>query len=350
MKYEAQLATALSLLPAAKNILILLSNNPSVDHLASGLALYLSLQQAGKNPAIVTEGVIKVGHTNLFGVGDIQNKLPSGSGGDFIITLGGVVDSNGKIPAVEKMDYFPAGNDLNLVFKVLPGQKFEPTSITPHVEGGSFDLIFTIGVSSLENLGSLYGNNQQFFSGKQIINLDNQPANTQFGAVNIVDVNCSLSEVLTQVMSDLHLSIDGDIATNLLTGIFTITNNLQTGNITADTYESVALAVRAGGQKPLIASPTAQIQPVPVMESVSTQPVSQPGFDLSKVFQIPSTPIAESADNFTMPPVVSSSVEQKTDFQPSPEETPMGEGVENASPEADWLTPKIFKGGKGSLN
>lgn len=320
MKYEAHLAQVNNFLPQAKNILIALPKNPTIDHLASGLALYLSLAQAGRSPVVATEGIIRVGHTSLFGVGQIQSKIPQGSGGDFVITLGGVVDADGRVPAVEKMDYFPIGSDLNLVFKVLPGQKFEPTSITPRYEGGGFDLIFAIGALNLEDLGSIYSENQAIFAGNKIINIVNQGQGSQFGATNIVDPTASsICEMMAQILPDLHLPIDGDIATNLLTGIFTATDSLQTGNVSGDTYEAVALAVRSGGIKPTISA--------------------QEGFDLNKIFQAPTIP---PTDNFTMPPVV-------TPNQPSPEEVPTREGVETITPEVDWLTPKIFKGSKGSL-
>lgn len=329
MKYQSELSQVQQLLPNAQIILIALPSDADIDVLASGLALFLSLEQANKKVTIATEGVIKVGHTHLFGVGKIQNKLPQLSGGDFIITLGGVATPDGKVPAVEKMDYFPTGTDLNLVFKVVPGQKFEPTHLTPKFSSGGFDLIFILGALTLQSLGSIYTNNSQAFSGVHIININNRQE-TPFGTTNIIDAQVSsMSEIVAQVLPTLGLPLAGDIATNILNGIFEVTNNLSVGNIGADTYEVVALSLRNGGQKP--ASTVAQ--PSPVASPVVTAPV-----DLSKIFN---TPVNPASDNFIVPPVVSS-------VQPvAQEEMPIGEGVETINPEADWLTPKIFKGGKG---
>lgn len=329
MKYDSALNELKQLLPSTQSILIALPKNSDVDILAAGLALYLSLTQAGKDAKIVTEEVIKVSHTNLFGVDKIQGSLPASNSGDFVITLGGVATPDGKVPTAEKMDYYTTGSDLNLVVRVLPGQKFEPTSVTPHYEGGGFGLIFVLGAQNLDNLGAIYSSNQQLFTNGQIINLDNKAANNQFGKTNILDTQASsLCEIVGQILPDLSLPLQGDIATNLLTGIFASTNNLQNGSVGADTYEVVAQAVRAGGQKPSL------------VEAQPTNPVTaEPGFDLSKIFQAPVTPQPDISEAFPVPPVVST--------QPSPEETPMGEGVETASPEADWLTPKIFKGKSG---
>lgn len=330
MKYDAQLSEVQKILPTAKNILIALPQQPTVDNLAAGLALLLSLKQANKEVSISTEGTITVGHTNLFGVGQIKDRLPELSGGDFVITLSGVV-LDGKVPAVEKMDYFPEGSDLNLVFKVLPGQKFQPTQITPHYSGGNFDLIFVLGANDLSNLGTLYAGHEQVFANTHLVNIDNKQTNTNFGQTKIVDCAASsLSEMISQILPSLGLSHEGDIATNILSGIFEATNHLQSQNVGADTYEAVANAVRAGGQKPNISAATN-------IESVFSQPATDnpeqtpQGFDLSKVFGITPQPQTET---FPVPPVAE-------------EEVPMGETATTVSPEEDWLTPKIIHGSKG---
>lgn len=395
MKYEADLANVRNLLPDIKNVLITLSANPSVDDLAAGLALFLSFKQAGKEASIVTEGIIRVGHTNLFGVGQIQNKLPEGSGGDFSIVLGGVATVDGRIPAVEKMDYFTTGSDLNLVFRVIPGQKFEPASITPKYGGGGFHLIITVGAKTLDSLGGIYTGKQDLFANTYLLNIDDQADNGRFGKSNIVDSTVSsVSEITGEVLSTLQLPYETDIASDIIAGIFAVTSNLQAGNTTADTYGVIAEAMRRGGQKPqptqsapgvsdpfqapnysppvggssfgqtqpvqpVTNQPQSQPQPqsIPVQpQQPAPQPVNTPpsanGFDLSKIFQAPvnitttATKVTEThTDNFTVPPVVSSGIEQKV--QPSPEERPMAEGVEIENPEADWLTPKIFKGKGG---
>lgn len=324
MKYEAQILEISSLISGSKNILIALPSEANVDHLAAGLALFLSLEQSGKSPSVATEGVIKVGHSHLFGVGQIENKLPQTEGGDFILTLGGVATSDGKVPAVAKMDYYPSGTDLNLVFRVVPGAKFEPTHITPRFDGGGFDLIFTIGASSLEKLGKIYISNQQVFNGVNIINIDNSLENTKFGKVQIVDPEVSsFSEIVAQILPSLALPFENDIATNTLSGIFAATSNLQGNNVTADTYSVVASAIRVGGKRPI--------------EQPAENPVNMPWINTPTQ----PTPTPPSADNFTVPPVVSDN--NQPPVSAMTEETPSGEAA-TTTPEADWLTPKIFKG------
>src|SRR3989344_2264463 len=352
MKYDAQLNEVIKLLPTSQNVLIALPASSTVDELAAGLALFLSLEQSEKEAAIVTEGIIRVGHTNLFGVGEIQSKIPETQGGDFVVTLEGVAtigaDGKGIVPSLEKLDYYTQGSNLNLVFKVIPGQKFEPTGMVSHHEGQGLKLIFVLGAANFSELGSLYNTNQQLFSVTYLVNIDNGQGNSQFGKTNVVDGTApSISEMISQVIPALGLPVNGDIATNILSGIFAATSDLQKRNTGADTYEAVAQALRAGGQKPFRGGQGGGQQGQ--FQGQGNKPVNVPqqqkptaGFDLSKVFNIPS-----QNDNFTVPQVVGSTpVEMEPEQQPSPEESVSGEEV--VSPEDDWLTPKIFKG-KGNI-
>lgn len=320
MKYDSQVDELKKLLPTAKNIVIGLPANCSVDHLAAGLALYLSLEQRQKEVNIVTEGPILVGHTNLFGVGQIQNKLPQTEGGNLTITLSGVAAADGTVPTLEKLDWYTAGTDLNLVFHVLKGQRFEPTQITPHYQGSGFDLIFVLGSATLNNLGVIYQNNKQAFEGVHIVNIDRDQANTHFGSTNIIDAaSSSLSEMVTYLLQSLQLPIDGDLSTNILNGIFAATAALTSNNVSADTFQAVAEALKGGGQRPQTAG---LVQP-------STQPQA--------VGQSSTLPIQ---------PMVFQTAEKQPEPTPSAEEKPTGEGVfsegEVVSPEPDWLTPKVF--------
>ena len=208
MKYDSQLAGVKERVTSAQNILITLPPQSSVDELAASLALYLALEQSSKKVAVVTEDIIRVGHSHLFGVGQIQNKLPPTNNGDYVVVLGGVVAADGTIPSLEKMDYFPTGSNLNLVFKVVPGQKFEPTHVTPKREGGGFDFIFAIGATTLDTLGSIYTGNQEIFSKAHLINIDKKAGNAYFGTTNIVDPASSLfhmARLCVAIQFDLSL-------------------------------------------------------------------------------------------------------------------------------------------------
>ena len=352
MKYNAYLAEAQRILPSARHVLIALPAQASVDHLASGLSLFLALGQIKKDVSVVCDGPILVGHTNLFGIGEVKNKVPQSSGGNFVLTLGGVAnpqDLKRPIPAVEKMDYKSEGSDLKLIFNVYPGQRFEPTFITPSYQGSNFEVVFVIGAANLNLLGNLYTTNPQVFAGVHLVNIDNSQVNSQFGLTNVVDSAAAcLSEMIAQILPGLALPMDADIATNILSGIYFATNNLQGGNLTPDTFLMIAESLRVGGQRPTVSGLAAPvIQPVPVQTISPTQLMQTPPPWMGTASQEEQNRAFVQA--FT--PTINQGPEKPSEpVQPvsSPEERPSGEGVtaegEVIHPEPDWLTPKIFKG------
>lgn len=352
MKYDTQLIEAKSILPSAKSVLIALPAHTNIDNLAAGLALYLSLEQQGKEVTIVCDDTIKVGQSHLYAIDRVKQNLPSTLSGDLVLKLEGVdliQEGNRLTPkALEKLDWYGEGvNTLNLVFHVLPGQSFQPTKIVPTYQGGSYNLIFTLGAPNLNDLGSVYLQNSQVFSGSRLVNIDNKQGNTNYGQTNILDTTASsVSEMMVNVMTNLGLSIDADIATNLLAGVFEATANLSNEKAGADTFAAVSACLRAGGRKPQ-----------------EQTPVSTGGFNLSAFMpqnnaaapQV-NTPVTGNA--FTPIPVTPQQSQlQPTPLSfdqfipqqnptanvPSPEERPSGEGMSSEF-EPDWLTPKVFKG------
>ena len=316
-RYDSQLTELKNLLPNTKNILITLPLSSDIDRFAAGLALFLSLKQAGKEISIVCEDTIKVFQSHLFGIDNVQKNIPDTGSRNYVLTLEGVATpdqaspTGWKVPALENLDWYGENNNLNLVFHVISGQSFQPTNIVPHPQSGGFDLIFTIGATSLNHLGNVYLQNTKVFEGGHIVNVDNQSGNLGFGQTNVLDPQSpSMSEIITELIPSLGLPQDADIASNLLTGIFEATANLTKDGLGADSFMAVANLLRAGGKKPHF-----------VEASRGESQLPKQGFDLSVL----------------MPGGI-----------PSPEERPSMEGVfssETIEPEPGWLTPKVFKGG-----
>lgn len=336
MKYDAQIAELKNILVSAKNILVAVPAGASIDKLASGLSLFLALEASGKQVSIVSDDAMLVGHTHLFGVDHVQKTLSSTDGGNLTLTMEGVAASDGTVPSLEKLDWYAENGNLNLVFHVLPGQTFQPAKIVPHYQGSGYNVIFTIGATNLNALGAIYTQNQSAFSGTHIVNIDNEAANSSFGQTNVVDTNAAaVSEIMVSLMADLGYVLDADCASNLLIGMFDNTNNLQSPQVTADTYMAVANCLRVGGKKPA----ETKVQVTPQQDLSSLLPKEQPKTE----------PQTSSIPDFMVPPVVVSEPQPQTstaadENQPSPEERPAQEGVISETVEPEWLTPKIFKG------
>lgn len=324
--YSAQFGDFPSKLASSKRILLALSKDLSVDSLASALAMALSLQKMGKTVSVVSEGTPLVSHSHLFGIGEVKNTVPTSGEGNFVIKLDGVVDPSGQmntVPALEKLDWNPEGSALNLVFHVVPGQRFEPTNVTYGHERSGFELIITVDADSLDELGQIYLKNAALFSKSTVINIDNDPSNSQFGNINIVDPQASsLSEMTVQILKQLEAEMDGDIASNLVAGIYAATNNL-TQRVSPDTFSAVAIAMQAGGKLPeggvvsessvvsnqSLASTVPQVEPVvqPVVEAPVVQEANQIQFNQPSA--VSSQPSASAAPHEPVAqPVVSAPV------------------------------------------
>lgn len=99
-KYEAQIADLKNRLSQVTKVNILLPEKNTVDNLAAGLSLMLALKASGKEALVVTQDPLLVSQANLFGAGEVKSTLPADSGSNFVITLGGVVDNQGLVPAL----------------------------------------------------------------------------------------------------------------------------------------------------------------------------------------------------------------------------------------------------------
>lgn len=280
MKYQSQVDPLKNQLLATNSVLIALPAVTNVDKLASGLALMLALQQAGKQVEIVSDDTLRVSHTNLFGIGEVKNQIMGGgtasSANQFVLTLEDVVDESGNVNS-EKLDYFQEGKNLQLIFTIPQGKQFAPSKISTAYQGGTqasgYQMVFVIGADNLNELGSIYAQNSTVFTPGQIINIDNSQTNANYGATNIVDINASsVSEMMVQMLPDLGLTVSEDIATNLLTGLYDATQNMSM-NVKPDTFVAASAAMQAGGKLPVenvanqgfINQPQQYVQPQPLI-------------------------------------------------------------------------------------
>lgn len=229
---------------SAQTIAIILPTNLDQDKVAAALSLFLSLKKAQKEVSIVCSLPMTVEYSSLVGVDKIKNKL---SGRNLVVAFDYQEDS------IEKVSYHIENNKFNLV--IQPKEGHLPLS-TEKVEysylGFQTDLILTVGASSWENLGAIYFGNKSFFEEGKSLNFDINPDNKQFTKINLaIGEMASLSELVALFLSAMKLTINEDIATNLLLGIKKATQDFSLAKATPNTFEAMALCLRAGGRKPL---------------------------------------------------------------------------------------------------
>ena len=277
-----QIQTALT---SAQLIYVVLPEKLNLDKVAAALSLFLSLKKIDKQVTIYCAKPMIVKYSNLVGVDKIKQKL---EGKNLTVSFDYVADS------IEKVSYNIQDNKFNLL--IQPKDGFPPLAtekVNYSYSGGQADLVLVVGAAGLTDLGTLYSENQDFFSGAKIINLDIQSTNSQFGKINLVKNSLiSYSELMTSLLSNLRLPVDLDMASNLLKGIEEITNNFS-GKVTPLSFEAAAFCLRAGARKN-----KTKVELKPMTTDISAQ---------------------------------------KSPLQPEEKEEP---------PSPDWMAPKIYKGGQ----
>lgn len=327
-----------SFLEEAKSISILVGGNPTIDSLAAALSLYLSLSANGKMASIACSTPMTVEYNRLVGVDKVANSINGQSGRNLIISFPYQEGS------IEKVSYNIENDTFNLVIE--PREGF--TVITPEMmqysfSGGSTDVIATIGVTKLEDLDNLYTNNQALFSEKPVINIDNSTQNSRFGKINLIDSTFSSnSELVLTLLSNFGLTLESDIATNLLTGIIEETDNFTSPSTSASTFEAAAICLKnnARKEKPEESSPVQMPQFVrPTTQSPLSRKQSIPSSKPVMPFGKSPTPFGKQPPTFQVP-----TTKQKTPPAKQPQSTPpLHESTHPETP-PDWLKPKIYKG------
>lgn len=338
MKYEAQIQQLKDKLGQANKVLIVLPEKVSDDLLGAALAFYLSLRDNHKPVSIVSSG--EMTGSSFIGSDEISNHLQKAEGGNLVLTLEGVVDESGKVTSLEKLDWYPEGRNLNLVFHVLSGQTFEPKSISTMRQGSEYDLVVIVGAATPANLGELFIQNGELFYKATKVNIDNSSNNSLFGQINIVDTGeTSLSQMMFQIMSGLGLPFTADSATNIISGILSATHNLQ-NNTNSETFLAIGSAMQVGGKM----SPSNVSAPATDIESNSIIHPRKEASNGNVTVHVP----AVNAPTINPDPTPSKEVTE-TQNPPAQEEIPLEEQATSTTPEGvtptpDWLTPKVYKG------
>tara|TARA_Y100000310_G_scaffold119476_1_gene118217 strand:+ start:10353 stop:11330 length:978 start_codon:yes stop_codon:yes gene_type:complete len=105
--------------------------------------------------------------------------------------------------------------------------------------------------SAEPKLTGLHESHPDLFSeSTQSINIDHHPTNTNFARINMVDPDAaSACEIVVEIADVLDWQLTPDIATALLTGVYTDTGGLLHSNTSVAVYRTVARLLRAGAHQ-----------------------------------------------------------------------------------------------------
>ena len=169
----------------AESIVILTHENPDGDAIGTGLALYNSLKQMGKQPDII-------------------------------------------IPEYPR------------TFEFLPGS--DEIKKESNVE--KYDLAISVDCATIKMLN---GFASYFENAKVKMSIDHHSTNTMFGDLNYVSPDApACAQILLVVLEYFKVDITKDIGTCILTGIITDTGGFKYSGVTSETFEFVAWLLNKG--------------------------------------------------------------------------------------------------------
>ena len=247
-------------LEQSDSVLVLLPPEPDELLVSSGLGLFLSLKKSGKK--------IQIGCSNLD-----PDKLPKLQGLNSIKSSIGnknlIINFQFKEQDLDKVDYdVDEKGNFQLMVKPKSGSLPPDTENINYTYGGAdADMVITLGINSLEELGKLYSDEKKFLDQANIVSLNKDSRPATFAAHNFHPTSASsIAEIVAFILKKTKTHPTKEAADHLLKEIYSTTNNLNTPRVTADTFEMIAFLLRNGARPPAVSRSTINFTPpVPPM-------------------------------------------------------------------------------------
>ncbi len=237
-----QVQTIQDTVATAKTVLVIFSPQASVDQVASAVALHQGLLALGKSSSLVSPLKPARGFSLIEGIDQTTQQL-----GNKNLEI----SFDYQEDMVDKVSYNI--DDVAKKFRLVisPRQDAKPLddqTVTFAYTGAEADLIFLIGVPSLDSLDAVYFQYEALFQDTTTVSINT--FETTFGSVKINTAGAaSTSEVIAYLLQQFGAEFTSEIATNLITGIEAATDKLQSLATTADTFEILSTLLRAGGRR-----------------------------------------------------------------------------------------------------
>lgn len=130
----------------------------------------------------------------------------------------------------------------------------EPFYFLPHIKtyeqefkSDDFDLVIILDCGADYMTGLTDTHPELFDKSKTVINIDHHPSNNNFGTYNLVKTNaCSTTRIIFEIFKILNWEINRNIATCLLTGLFTDTGSFMHSNTKSSTLRTAGKLLAKG--------------------------------------------------------------------------------------------------------
>lgn len=245
-----QKAQIVEKLKSASNILVTVSNNPSIDQLSACIALSLIVNKMKKQGTAVFSGRVP---TTLDFLNPAQNLQQNPDNlRDFIISL----DKS----KADKLRY-KVEDDIVKIFITPYHTSLSQKDFTFEPGDFNIDVIVALGVHHQQDLDGAITAHGRIFHDAVVLSINTTP-DGDLGTINWQELEASsLSELVATLAQDLGSDLlDEQISTALLAGIVAETNHFSNGKTHPQTM-SVSSALLAAGANQQLVSKELQDQP-----------------------------------------------------------------------------------------
>lgn len=256
-----ELQQAVSLINRASQILLIVSEKPSLDAFSSLTALYLALLNVkdAEHVSAVSPSHVPVNLQFLPGSSQVQMEPTTQT--DVILDIAGPA----KALAIRQE---PLSGGLRLHVTFPEGITVGKDQLETLVRALPYDLVIVLGAADLEELGLIFTRHTDFFYNTPIINLDHRAKNEHFGTVNIVDITASsVAEVTSSLITVLpNTRLTADLATSLYAGIVAGTDSFQKPSTTPQAVRLAADLMEKGADKEAVIQHIVKTKPLPLLK------------------------------------------------------------------------------------
>jgi hypothetical protein len=241
---DEQQSQLVAKLKEAKNVLVTVSKDPSVDQLAAAIGLTVALNRLEKHATAVYSGMTP--STIEFLRPEATLEKTTDSLRDFIIAL----DKS----KADKLRY-KVEDQVVRIF-ITPYHTAISEADLDFSQGDfNVDLVIALGVKTQQDIDEAVQAHGRILHDAVVASLSTGEA-IELGTINWVQPDASsLSEMVLAILDQLdHSALDGQVATSLLTGIVAMTDRFSNDRTTPRTMSASASLMAAGANQQLITS------------------------------------------------------------------------------------------------
>ncbi|MBR3256852.1 hypothetical protein IKG02_01000 [Candidatus Saccharibacteria bacterium] len=235
---EDLLPKVLEKIDEGENVLVALSNDPSVDEMAAAIALTIALDGDGKHATAIYSG--KTPNVLEFLKPEDTFEVNTNSLQDFIIALN-----------KDKADHLRYKVDGDYVKVFITPYKTTLDEGDLEFSRGDYnvDLVISMNVPAATELDGALKEYGRIMHDATSVNITNGAAG-KFGDVEWVDSSASsISEMVARLIYKIDENVDSRIATALLAGLVSATDKFSNGDTTPETMKMAGKLMEAGADQ-----------------------------------------------------------------------------------------------------